>query len=286
MKKLLVFVIGIAFLAYGCDPKETDEFKKLQAKADSLEGMTKVKDNSITDFIVAFNQIQNNLNTIKEKEKIITVNSKATPENKEEMAAKMNDDIQSIYNLVTENKKKIATLNKKLKKVGAKVTELEKMIAFLNQQIAEKDIEIEKIKGDLEKKNIQITAMEAKIDTLIVDIQEKDKVIDAKTEELNTAYYAFGKEKELIKENVLAKGGLAGLAKSQKLAENFNKEYFTKINITKLKAIPLFAKKARVITAHPTSSYKLVGQEKVDSLIITNPAEFWGTTKYCVIVVD
>ena len=291
MKKLAFIVIGLTLLMWGCDPKETEEFKKLQARADSLEGMTKVKDNSITDFIVAYNKIQNNLNNIKEKEKIISVNSKSSPESKEEMAAKINEDIQSIYNLVGENKKQIAILNKKLKKSGGKVKELEKMIAHLNAQITEKDAEIENLKLSLEKMHIQVTAMEAKIDTLLAEndekskeIDEKSKEIDQKTEELNTAYYAFGKEKELVNQNVLAKGGFMG--KSQKLADNFNKDYFTKINILKVKGIPLFSKKARVVTTHPTSSYKITGQNKADSLIITNPTEFWGTTKYCVIVVD
>lgn len=291
MKKLIVFVIGIAFLAWGCDPKESDEFKQLQAKADSLEGMTKVKDNSITDFIVAYNKIQNNLNNIKEKEKIISVNSKSSPESKEEMAAKINEDIQSIYNLVGENKKQIAVLNRKLKKSGGKVKELEKMIAHLNAQITAKDAEIEELKNSLEKMHIQVTAMEAKIDTLLAENEEKEKVIDEKskeidqkTEELNTAYYAFGKEKELVNQNVLAKGSFMG--KSQKLADNFNKDYFTKINIQKVKAIPLFSKKARIVTTHPSGSFKITGQNKADSLVITNPADFWGTTKYCVIVVD
>lgn len=291
MKKLLFFVIGIAFLTWGCDPKETEEFKQLKAKADSLEGMTKVKDNSITDFIVAYNKIQNNLNNIKEKEKIISVNSKSSPESKEEMAAKINEDIQSIYNLVGENKKQIARLNNKLKKSGGKVKELEKMIAHLNAQITEKDAEIENLKVSLEKMHIQVTAMEAKIDTLLAESDEKSKVIDEKskeidqkTEELNTAYYAFGKEKELVNQNVLAKGSF--MSKSQKLADNFNKDYFTKINILKVKGIPLFSKKARVVTAHPSGSYKFTGQNKTDSLIITNAAEFWGTTKYCVIVVE
>lgn len=291
MKKLLFFVIGIAILTWGCDPKETEEFKQLKAKADSLEGMTKVKDNSITDFIVAYNKIQNNLNNIKEKEKIISVNSKSSPESKEEMAAKINEDIQSIYNLVGENKKQIAVLNRKLKKSGGRVKELEKMIAHLNAQITEKDAEIENLKTSLEKMHIQVTAMEAKIDTLLAESDEKSKEIDSKskeidqkTEELNTAFYAYGKEKELVNQNVLAKGGF--MSKSQKLADNFNKDYFTKINIQKVKAIPLFSKKARVVTAHPSSSYKITGQNKADSLIITNSTEFWGTTKYCVIVVE
>lgn len=293
MKKLLVFSLALAIITWGCDPKESDEFKQLQAKADSLEGMTKVKDHSITDFIVAYNKIQNNLNNIKEKEKIITINTKSSPENKEEMAAKINEDIQSIYNLVGENKKQIAHLRHKLKKAGAKVNELEKMIAHLNKMIAEKDAEIAQLKENLEKMHIQVTAMEAKIDTLVAESAEKDKVIgekeseiDQKTEALNTAYYAFGKEKELIQQNVLAKGGFGGMAKSQKLADNFNKDYFTKINITKVKSIPLFSKKARIVTSHPGGTFKIYGQDKADSLVIINPADFWSTTKYCVIVVE
>ncbi len=286
MKKFLIFAMGLAVIFTSCNPKESEEYKVLQAKADSLEGMTHAKDNSVTDFIVAFNQIQNNLNKIKEKENIISINTKNNPENKEEMAQKINEDIQSIYDLIAQNKKKVFQLNKKLKKANTKVGELEKMIAHLNKMIAEKDAQIEEMKADLEKMHVKVTAMEAKIDTLVADIEEKDKVIDQKTDELNTAYYAFGKQKELIENNVLAKGALGGLAKSQKLADNFNKEYFTKIDIRNLKAIPLFSKKARLITVHPQNSFKFTGENKTDSLVIVNPEEFWNASKYCVIVVE
>ena len=66
----------------------------------------------------------------------------------------------------------------------------------------------------------------------------------------------------------------------------FQKEYFTKVDITEMKELPLSAKKAKIITTHPAGSYKLEGENKVDKLVILNPDEFWSVSKYLVIVVE
>ena len=108
-----------------------------------------------------------------------------------------------------------------------------------------------------------------------------------KTEELNTAFYAFGTSKELVKQGVLTKeGGFIGIGKAAKLKDDFNKSYFTKVDITKVLSISILAKKAKLITSHPASSYKFVGEGKVDKLEITDSKEFWSVSKYLVIVVE
>jgi predicted Zn-dependent protease len=68
--------------------------------------------------------------------------------------------------------------------------------------------------------------------------------------------------------------------------EEFNKEYFTKINIEQTNSINLGAKKVKILTNHPKSSYKLVGEKPVEKLEITNAQDFWSTSKYLVIVIE
>ena len=76
------------------------------------------------------------------------------------------------------------------------------------------------------------------------------------------------------------------LEKNEVLRENFNKNYFTKIDIRTERTIPLYSKSAKVLTPHPTSSYRLEADaNKNYTLHILDPNQFWSTSKYLVIQV-
>ena len=67
---------------------------------------------------------------------------------------------------------------------------------------------------------------------------------------------------------------------------NFNKSYFTKIDIRVQKEIKLYSKSAKILTMHPSSSYTLQQDaNKQYVLRISNPQLFWSTSKYLVIQV-
>ena len=70
------------------------------------------------------------------------------------------------------------------------------------------------------------------------------------------------------------------------LQSNFNKEYFTKIDIRVDKEVKLYSRSAKILTAHPASSYTLQRDiNKQYVLRITNPQAFWSTSKYLVVLV-
>ena len=67
---------------------------------------------------------------------------------------------------------------------------------------------------------------------------------------------------------------------------DFNKDYFTQIDIRTTKEIKLYSKRAELLTTHPAKSYELVKDDKGQlTLKITNPKEFWSVSKYLVIQV-
>ena len=191
------------------------------------------------------------------------------------------DDINMINELLVKNKQIIGGLSKKLKKANLKIAELEKTIERLNKQVEEKDAELVALKDQLERAN-------AAYKELFVTYNEKLDEIEEQTTKINTAYYAFGTSKELREKGVTTKeGGFIGIGKAEKLKDDFNKDYFTKIDVTETTSIPLGVKKAKILTTHPSSSYKLEGPEgKVEKITITNTEEFWGASKYLVIVVE
>ena len=108
--------------------------------------------------------------------------------------------------------------------------------------------------------------------------QKKTETINAQDKQLNTAWYVFGTKKELKGQRILENGKV--------MNGNFNKNYFTKIDIRNTTEIKLYSKSVKLMTAHPSSSYTLVRDaNKQYTLRITNPQIFWSTSKYLVVLV-
>ncbi len=262
-----------------------EEEKKGNPLADSLKnangelsGQLNEKSAALQEFIESFNEIQENLNAIKEKEKVMSsVTSKGDVKNK---GNQIKEDIQAIYDLMAKNKNRIGSLTSKLKQSNLKIAGLEKMIENLQNSLTLKDEEIAELKTRMEGLNIEL----ANLNTNYKVVESESA---AKTEALNTAYYAIGTNKELKEKKVISKeGGFIGLGKSTKVSSDFNKEYFTKLNIEQTTSINIGAKKVKLLTTHPASSYKLVGEKPIERIEITNPKEFWAASKYLVIVID
>ncbi len=271
-------------LAFGCGRGKKKEGLSTE---DSLRAVTmgqhtyiQTADSSIISFMNGFNDIQDNLDKIKEKEKIVTVTSK-DPEMRKSKEQQIVDDIQSIYDMMNKNKQRLAAMKARVGDSDKKNEVLEKFISRLTADLDAKNVQIEELKSQLEQMNVAM----ANLNTNYTEAQQESSV---KTEKLNTAFYAFGTAKELIKNNVLTKeGGFIGIGKNQKLKADFNKDYFTKVDISTTTSIVLGAKKAKLITTHPSGSYKIEGADgKAEKLTILNADDFWSASKYLVIVVD
>ena len=244
----------------------------------NLKGELSEKEAALQDFVNGFNDIQSNLDEIKAKEKIVTNAAQSGDVKSKEEQIKQ--DIQSIYDLMAKNKSRVASLSKKLKTSNTKIDGLEKMIAGLESQISDKDAQIGDLKNQLEQKNIELSNLNTNYQNLEQDNQ-------GKVQQLNTAYYIIGTGKELKEYGVTSKeGGFIGLGKTTEIKSDFNKDKFTKIDITQTTSIPIGAKKAKVLTSHPSGSYKLVGEKPVQKIDISSPTDFWGTSKYLVIVTE
>ncbi len=292
MRKLFYLLLFIPILALSCC--NSGEIKRLQEERDSLAQIAASNDQTINDFVNAFNEVEANLETIKQKEKIISMKTHGDVRLNENSKDKINDDILAIYDLMKKNKQTIAKLEKKLKKSKNQSAGFKKMIAKLKKQLVEKDEQIESLKEELSKMNINVQELNTEIANLSTDIDtlkqkssEQKQVINEQTKELHKAYYVFGTKKELKKNKIISsKGGFVGIGKTQKLTDNFNKSQFTEVDTRSFKSVALFAKKAKLVTSHPGSSYYFAGDDKIDSLVIKDSKAFWSVSKYLVIMVN
>ena len=255
--------------------------EKLKTENETLKKDLSGRDESVNEFMRSFNEIEENLLSIQQKER--TLNS-GNVENSAELGgdakARIETEIQSINELMEKNKNQISELQKKLKKSNFKIDEFEKTIARLEQSISEKDAEIVALNEKLVALNYQVEGLNHSVDSLNSDSKAKADQIVAKDDAMSEVYYAVGTKKELASNGVLTKeGAFSGGGSGKKL--DFNSNYFTKIDSRKTSEISINAKKAKLLSSHPAASYELTGAK----LVIKDAAAFWKASKYCVIEV-
>lgn len=282
-KHFNIIILTIAlFSSCGNDGK----VKELELQNQTLQEETIQQEKAVNELLSSINLIQENLNEIKNREGIIRVN---TGENglKTDIEA-INKDIELISDLMKRNESLMIDLHQQLQGANTKNAELLRLVKNLQNQLKDRNQKIAALNNELLEKKIKIGQLYFSLDSLNYVNKAKDTKLEKRTDQLYEAYYAYGTFKELKEKNVLSKeGGILGLGSKESLSENFNKEYFSKIDIREQTSFLILSKKAELVTNHPSNSYEFMGEKgSVDSLVITNAEEFWGTSKYMVIVVD
>lgn len=279
--KVIAFIILTSSLLVACNQSKVDE---LSAEKAAAEKALAEKDSMLNGMFRSFNEIQDNLDAIKEREGIMKMRS---TENQQDLRENIRQDIQQIEELMAKNNQQLEVLKKRLSSSNVKIAEFQKLINNLKEELAFKNQQLETLRGLLNEKKLEIGKLYFALDSLTFANQMKDQRIEDQEETINTAYYAYGTYKELKEKNVLTKeGGFLGLGRKEDLKNNFNKEYFSKIDKREQKSFLIYAKKAELITNHPDGSYEFRGEKGVDSLVILDVDKFWRASKYCVIVVD
>ena len=282
MKKLLFIACCAAFLLTGCkDGKNSADLANVQ-QADSLNNIIAQKDSEINDLMGTFNEVEEGIRQINEAENRVALAKSGEGANRR---AQLKEDIQFIANQMKKNKELIAKLQKQLAGSSLQGTQLKKTIENLQKQLAEKEKQLQALREELDSKDIHIAALDESINNLNTNVsnlkadnQSKTETINAQDKQLNTAWYVFGTKKELKGQHIMENGKV--------MSGSFNKNYFTKIDIRNTTEIKLYSKSAKLLTAHPSSSYTLTRDaNKQYTLRISNPQIFWSTSKYLVVLV-
>ena len=251
-------------------------------KIDSLERVVLQKDNEINDMLSTLNEIQDGFRAITEAENRVSVVKDGERSDK---AEQIRENISFISNTMKRNRELIAKLRQQARESSVKSEQMKQTIENLVSQLEEKNAQLQQLRAELDAKDIHIAELNENINNLNTNVtnlqtenNEKSQTISTQDKQLHTAWYVFGTKKELKDQRILEGDRV--------LQANFNKSYFTKIDIRVDKEIKLYSKSARILTTHPSSSYTLVQDANKQYILrINNPQLFWSTSKYLVVVV-
>lgn len=286
MKKLLLMSVCVALLTSCGNMGRNDALK---AQNDSLNIVLAERDAELEGIMAAFNEVQEGFRLINEAENRVDLQGDAIEG--ASVSQKIREDIRFITEKLQSNRERIAELEKQLNNSKYASSQLKKTIANLKQELEAKTQQIETLQTELASKNIRIAELDdavaglnQNVNDLMAENKAKEKVLAIQDQVLNEAWFVFGTTSELKDQKIISK---KFLQKTKVLEDNdFNKDYFTKIDIRTDKEIKLYSKDAKLLTAHPVGSYELAKDEKgLLTLVITDPSEFWGVSRYLVIEV-
>jgi hypothetical protein len=288
--KPIIFAFTIMLVMLTSCGKQSADYKALKAQNDSLLNAKLMLEEEVEGYFAAMNQIEQNIEKIKSTEDIISLQP-AGKEFKDDVRAKINEDMAYLSEMIKTNKEELATLKERLKKSGFKSTELERTITRLTKSLEEESVKVIKLHAELAQRDsliaelgTTVTDLGKNVEVLSTDVKAKESVIKEQDDAIHAAWYVFGTRKELKEQKIITTEGL--FSPQKVLQRDFNKSYFVRIDSRNTKSIPLFSTKAKILTNHPKASYTLEKESGNYVLLIVNPADFWSISKYLVIEVD
>ena len=249
---------------------------------DSLNQIIAQKENELSDMMATLSDIEEGFREITEAQSRVALAKQGEGTSS---AQRIRENMQFIRNTMKQNKELINKLKQQVREGSFKSEQLKKIVEGLTQQMEEKDRQLTALREELDRKDIhiaeldeQVADLNTNVNNLTEETTKKTQTINTQDKQLNTAWFVFGTKKELKEQKILDDGEV--------LRSNFNKEYFTKIDIRIDKEIKLYSKSAQMLTDHPSSSYTLQRDANKQYILrITDPQLFWSTSKYLVILV-
>lgn len=240
--------------------------------------------------LVLMNDISEDMMQIKSMENLLASTSNLSGESTSRRD-QIRNDMKAIQQALQDRRQRLEEMEAKLKNSNGSNAILQKSIETLKQQIAMQEQDIASLREQLSKANIvietltdQVDSLNSKVTVAQEEIRQKDEVNTQLSNEMNTVYYAIGTGKELKASGLMKDGGFL---RSDKInPADFDAKLFIRGDKRTLQTIPLYSKKAKVMTSQPESSYKIDEVDGQKVLTILNPTQFWNQSPYLVVKTD
>lgn len=205
--------------------------------------------------------------------------------------AEIRHNLSAIKARLANNHQLLEQMEQKLRASGNQNNVLSKTIEQMKSRLEQQDNKIYNLENQLSQANDSIINLNQQVADAQMQAQVQTEAKNAAwaayeetDKQLNTVYYAIGTNKELKQNGLLEK---KFLGQTKVLRGDFNESYFTRADKRTLTSIPTGAKKIKIWTNMPESSYvEEKTPENTITLKITNPQEFWSLSPFLIIQLD
>jgi len=291
-----IYLIAIVFtLGVGCVNKNKEKVGQLETQLDQTVSMLEERDSAMNEYLGFITEIEKNLNEIRERESLISLESGELQGGNQEQRDQLIKDLQTINTLMLENKERITTLSNSLKSSKYQINKLKDLVSELQKNMEMKAEEVAKLNQQMAFLTEENLILKVQVDSLFAQNETKSETIQEQTEKIkelddkfHTAYYASGSLEDLRSKSIIEKeGGFLGIGSVKQLNENLNLSELESIDIRHTYSIPVHSKKVELVTEHPSDSYEMIMDDEnnqVDKILIIDPDKFWASTKCLVMI--
>ncbi|MEX2595528.1 MAG: hypothetical protein WEC59_01265 [Salibacteraceae bacterium] len=284
MKRLFFILISAAITLSGCNSSESQKAEQ-KAAADSL---LQVQQDSLLDvFLSELEGISRTIDDVSIRNGILNLDS---TEGSQLSKNRIIEKVNALDQRLLKNQAELDNLVKRMRERNVKNKELEKLINSMQSRIADRETEVEELKIMLSNKDLMIEEIKTRLDTMRRENISLAEDLIGMDEEMHLVYYIIGEQKELQDMGIVTKeGGIFGIGAAKKMdVSSIDKSMFTESDQRELQSIPLFSKKAKLITDHPDQAYTFQMDEngQVQNLLIEDRKSFWKAGDYLIIEVS
>ncbi len=282
-------IISIVITSLLCSCNRYNEQKQQQTLEDITKQELATALNERDELLSLVKEVSVGLEQIKHLENVMSI-AAARPAETSVQKARILSDISNLKKRISQRREQLEQLEAKLQNSTINNKELQETIGALRVLIDSQMDEIESLKEQLTAAHKQIGALSTAVDSLnttvstVTDERDSAQETSARFEnELNICYYVVATKSDLKNHNIIESGFLR---RTTLMKGDFDKEFFIIGDKRTLDTLPLKTDKARILTNHPETSYRIVEENGQTVIKITNPNQFWSLTDYLVVQKD
>ncbi len=268
---------------------KSDSIAILNSRLAEAAAIGAQQDSLMQDFVATtklLEEIDKEISTVKglkPKVRLAVAESDQAADPRAQYRATLLAKVESATELLKQSRGRVSTLNKSNAKLKAQITQYEETIASLESLVERQRTEIATLTQAVDSLNLVNVAVTGERDLARDTVQQLRR-------DVNTVYYVVGTKKDLMQRGLVVEEGSKFLFFGKKAlvpARKLDPSMFTAIDKWNNTEIALHANKYRVVSRHDASLLeaprgtdgKLVGNVK-----ITEPGQFWTSSKYLIIV--
>lgn len=275
-----------AFAFIGCGSKD-EHMLKIIVERDSLRNQNAIQKQELSDINGMISTINEAFDSIAIAEGMLfgDSHSEVSPsrnsilqnlEKFEQVLQRQHDKINALEAMISVNKASEG-MQGLVEHMKEQLADKDMQLSLLRKELSSRNVDISRLRRQVASQRSKMAEQDTKINELGKKMQQQATALARQDQELNNGYILIGTKAELKR---------LGVAKRRKIINDGLRDVskFTKIDIRKMKELSFKAKKPRILTNMPQSSYSLTETSKgTYTLVISNPTVFWSASNFLVI---
>ena len=298
MKKIVIAFAAVLALG-ACDKSKP----ALEQKLAEMQVLSSQKDSLIQE-VMSTTQFVGDLTADLAAVKALNAGKPIATEAKElegkspaQMRATIRERVRELATRLGETESRLSQSRARVQSLSGSNAEMQKQLAVYDSTINSLRVVIESQKTEITALSEQVlglqqanVALAASRDTLATQKEQLVSTVSTMTAEANKAYYVIGTEKDLMAKGIAIKtGGFLGFGKTLAPARALKEQDFTEIDRMRDSTIS-FPKsdKKYTILSRQNPQFLAVAPDKNNEirtgLKVASPEQFWGASKFLIVV--